>query len=150
MKLNKEQHAKVFGLYIGSMVIYPDGEIVTIVGITPYEGMIQVLKSNDNVDWWNYHNAKLILTTLSEITDEDCFYIANLKYQYKEGYDLDLAIKMGKILAEIIGGNYSLKWSFGREIMEIIDYLRSKSYHIPYMGYDLYESGIAIKPKEVK
>lgn len=89
--------------------------------------------------------CQLLLTPLSAISDEHAVDVARIcfgehfpeKLKYEDG---QFAIRYGKRIA----GGLSTTMRKGLEWVHIIDYLRSKSYHVPYMGIDLFETNIAL------
>lgn len=140
MELTNEMRDRIFSLYIGCDIKHSDGSKSQLVGLSPYEGLAQVL-NNSGDDWWNYHDDKIILKPLSSISDENIIEIAELAgiesgstqqlikevkqwlFGYNDGIDTDSDNK----------SNY----------LKVADFLRSKSYALPYMGQDLFTLGIA-------
>lgn len=49
------------------------------------------------------------------------------------------------IISDWVGGHYSHLRLTSDKYFQMLDYLRSKGYHIPYMGIDLFQEGIAIQ-----
>lgn len=77
---------------------------------------------------------KILLKPLSAISDEDCEAISKLT----EAWDGDIlpAEDVEEWLEEILTGNCALSADYvsGYQAMEIVDYLRSKGYALPYMN----------------
>lgn len=99
----------------------------------------------NEITFYNYGECQLLLTPLSEITDEHAVEVARI---------------MNIIDAECPQSDYphwieytkrtyltDLKMSKYAFSVHAIDYLRSKSYHVPYMGIDLFEAGFAVEIK---
>jgi len=147
MNITNEIRARIFALYIGCEVVYPDGYTVKIVGITEFEGMIQVLK-NDHTDWWNFDDAKLLLTPLDKITDEhrnELYSIISI-----DSFINDFTVNgfLESFSPSIItkdGNRFCAEFYY-----TALDFLRAKGYALPYMGIDLFTSGIAIDATEIK
>lgn len=121
--LTTEDKERIWGLYIGSKYKFPNGkneEIIT--GVVCY-----------NAAYGNY-DAKLILKDLSDITDEDAIEVANI-IGLKEWEEED-KLAYGK--------EYAMEYGNGI-IYRVADFLRSKSYMIPYKGINLFDAGIAIR-----
>lgn len=104
-------------------------------------------------DFVNPAHCKLILTSVSDITDERAIEVAKiLSVSYSNS-------PVSNAHFDITGLSYYLKELFERgsditersgfQILQLVDYLRSKGYMLPAFGYDLYEAGIAIKPSEI-
>lgn len=144
--MTTEDKARVFGLYIGSMCQrflvdhnVPSGE----------DDKIQLDHINfrslvDGNGEWYY---KLILKDLSEITDEDARGVAKIYY------DADAASwQQGQGIVRLLTQEPYIKLVNPRfdKITDIVDFLRSRSYMLPYRGINLFESGIAVKKEEGK
>lgn len=85
---------------------YANGVQYDMVGISEYEGNLQVKMPSGDTDWWNIDICQLILTPLSKITDEHAievalickrdyhrhFVVSDIKSQYSEttekGYNI--------------------------------------------------------------
>lgn len=137
--LTKEQQAKVFGLYIGSKVLVK-GEEFELAGIIwdNRHPELSILLYNVNKGYRESVYFKdgwppIILTPLSEITDEDKIYLIKGCYNTHINYEDPSPLYEWKD-----------EWLTWRMISAAADYLRSKSYHVPYLGMDLYECGLAI------
>lgn len=100
--------------------------------------------------------CKLILTPLSDITDEHAIEIGKMVNSLL--FEDEKALSMGRFILNMqfdISIDYvpllsSDLYIYGEKIKaksqcRIIDFLRSKGYHIPYMGVDLFQEGIAIQ-----
>lgn len=81
--------------------------------------------------WYKINTCKLILTPLSLITDEDAIEVAKIG-KIPETIEQGRKLAMGRFLGSIC------------EMAHVINYLRSKSYMIPFRGVDLFTAGIAI------
>ncbi len=88
-------------------------------------------------------DIRLILKDPKDISDEDMVgMMATCKFA--KGYIENPGIDYIKELISRFDLDLLLH-DYSSIAVAIIDYLRSKGYHIPYMGIDLYEAGIAIK-----
>jgi hypothetical protein len=150
--LTNEEKAKVFGLYIGCSYRYYNKTAV-IDGL-----VISDIEDNDHAG-----NPQLILTDLSDITDEDAIEVARIldTWLVEEMEHELVREKMGTIGEMITIRGASDHSRYVKFYMpmghifcsenentgnpEAIDFLRSRSYHLPYKGINLYEAGIAIK-----
>lgn len=144
-KLSKDQWMKVLSLYIGCSVkigsiqpvrltkINTEGE--TVGGVHEEYGFMR------NGIWLldGTPAVRLILKPLSEITESDLTEIAKMYGGIRAKLD-DLHLQV------IDANNMVPKWFYlkGDIPHTLVDFLRSKSYMLPYMGIDLFESGIAI------
>jgi hypothetical protein len=153
-KLTREEVARVFAMYAYSETKYQANDLITLDLIT---GAI--------VDIVKYGHGKLLLTPLDKITDEDAIDVAKIA-----GYDNDYEIRRVKNGNEIwitkIAGafresicldemkitNHGYDDAYGHDreyplpnVIEVIDYLRSKGYALPYKGQSLFGLSLAIQ-----
>jgi len=173
MELTNEIKLKIFSNYIGCRVKYigTDGEYKEGMSDTNkddynYRFILTGIKKDNhwcttalfgdilnredlvvdtNIET-DINDCKLILTPLSEITDEDAIELTNIlgwkglnSGEAKALFGLFFLIKSNDNLKSQL--LYDLN-----DICMVYDYLRFKGYMVPYMGIDLYEAGIAIKP----
>lgn len=179
--------AQIAAMYLGCDVAYPDlnGKIIraTLTGVSRCDGLETTYKrkrNNCSGDYLafkengahncNAFNCQLILTPLSEISDEDAKHILSIVYEvnYKSfGMDVpfhsvkklntSLRIYLNKDLKTGIEMHYlspASIWQFGGsmspctgdEAVQIVDYLRSRGYDCGY-GHikSLINSGLAVK-----
>ncbi len=110
---------------------YANGVHYDMVGVSEYEGMLQVKMPSGDSDWWNIDICKLILKPISEISDEHRSHCLQI-------------IHRNPRLSGVVGFTY-----FGRlechgvdasQWKDIINYLRSKQYDVD----GLIQQGIAI------
>lgn len=146
----------VYGLYIGCSCEfyigfdnYAKGKLV---GIKTDMAIIEPFPEQETaVPLLLHRNGKpdvlgcrLILTPLSEITDEDAIAICKMGNDRLSQPEDQLVVGR-QIAANMV--SVFIEEPFLYNYVEIIDFLRSKSYMLPYMGIDLFESRIAI-PKQ--
>lgn len=174
-ELTFQQISTVYGMHIGCEVWAPDpseeqefrkGYITGYSG--EFEVEIQFIEDDGNVyesACYELHGkAKLILTPLSEITDKDAIEVARLirpanNYKVirhgKHIYYVDVTeLSFAALNVNIFFLNGKITPTFNKEptgecTRDAVDYLRSRGYMLPYMGIDLYEAGIAIKPSDL-
>lgn len=165
VKLSNQQRTHVLGLYIGGKVRYKN-EFGT------YETIIDGLFIGKYMATGIYF--KIILTPLSEITDEDARELCKILGEYCPENAYLSKQKDNALKREWSRLSYmSYDWLEKRQTEHIIlnfsddglhggksiyypstgqrqaDFLRLRGYALPYMGIDLYEAGIAIKPTAV-
>lgn len=108
---------------------------------TPYEAFTQFMdehyQSKDNY---------LLLTSLSDITDEDAIWVVNRAGGRLSGNTYIKSVIYGNGVLEIISTNthyqvqdYTYSTSTNWIAVEIADYLRSKSYVLPFNGKSVEE-----------
>lgn len=162
MNLSNEQKAKVFALYIGGAIMTLEGcgEIIGILAETDpftrdYTKSLNDLdhavrvdfgkgsNKGNNYGWFNTEECQLILKPLSKISDEDAISVAKLMPNYDP---LDQTASDEEILEILVFDGKEATTEHIEELpLKIYDFLRSKGYALPYMGIDLFESGIAIE-----
>lgn len=136
-EMTTEDRAKCFALYLGSECRYYDDAPIymnktwCIRGIDAncFIDTVTLINKADPEDWFvtnDFELVKLSLYDLSDITDEDCKEICRIA-GYAENERLN-----------IVPTYYPLE-----NVTEIIDFLRSRSYMLPYRNVDLFEAGIA-------
>jgi len=76
----------------------------------------------------------LELKPLSEISDEDAFFIANMFRWHERDSDILEVSDVLDWLEDILDGNCALYSDYvsGYQFIELLDFLRSKSYAIPF------------------
>ena len=152
-----EEKARVFAMYLGCKAydLYAERESV----------LTGVLSTNVALEYRglsfsrNYNEAQLILTPLEDITDEDAVEVANIirpgKWKVKrhaqyikyidvihdeyEYISINIFFLTGKVTP------YFDDKPTGQCTLDAHDFLRSRSYALPYKSKCLFESGIAIK-----
>lgn len=117
MENTLENKAKFFAQYWGQKVV-------------SWSNIIEIkLKSNILINELEESDA-LELTPLSDITDEDAIKVAKIENNYEN------ALIRGKVIIqtflEYSDCSHSMKNS--DQLLELIDFLRSKSYALPWMG----------------
>lgn len=145
---------------------YANGVHYDMVGVSEYEGNLQVKMPSGDTDWWNIDMCQLLLTPLSSITDEDAIEVAKIDLGALNGFEV-IKVKRYNTSIEIdyrwISDNESLNlkdgysysgWGMGFKPQtyspQITDYLRSKSYDCGYGSIpSLLTAAIAIN-NEVK
>lgn len=155
MELTKPEITKVFAMYLHSKIILDNGDEVTL-----------------NVYNLNYYrdfldSCKLILTPLSEISDEHaievakCFYPLSFKGNCNTGWIVQRdKIYPNEILninhkcnafsfnVDLVDGNVTLyrdgEYDPGGSNVAAVDKIREFWYMLPYKGVDLFKAGIAI------
>lgn len=95
-KLTNEEIAKVFGMYLGQRVYLPnDDETLILTGSSIFSNTTEMAESEDSVDtsYCDFDVAKLLLTPLSKISDEDVLELCKLyspeiygDYRFKKWY----------------------------------------------------------------
>ena len=144
---NKEQKltAQIAGCYFNALVSSnkTNNLISRIIGID-VESDSLVLRATGGmitdayiVDCKDY---KLVLTALEDITDEDAIEVAKMN-KYTHGVNDAAFVRVGK---DILKRIFIDKQSNMCLPYESADYLRSKSYMIPFMGIDLFDAKIAV------
>jgi hypothetical protein len=166
--MTTQQRLQAFATHIGSDIIINDIEYINNGEYGHVERMICKLKGilNDELfcsntdfeheDWENVNNCTLQLYDLSEITDEDAIEVAKiLGYEVKkdpkhpnEVVDKTALCFTGKMA--ILGIKTNSFVETFQIMTEVIDYLRSKSYALPFHGFNLIAEGVAvIKKREI-
>lgn len=162
MEYTNEFLARAYGAYIGSNIIMPkSGRIAKLQGVD-FDGATTHLNDGEDNRNFEYFPFKLILTPLSEISDEDAIEVAkmldpwlveNMVYEVKrESFDLRVRGRHDNSrMVQIIWFNSAIFSSDNHNINNgVIDFLRSKFYD---MGYgeipSLIEAGIAIDKTKI-
>lgn len=146
-EITQEMKAKIFGQYLGSKVLlsspkYTDGYATgTLCGVNSLIDEY-LISWDDGGDWWVLGGqCQLILKPLEDVASdkETCLGVAAIfgVTLQSEHATLDNVRQFGSTRAILECTN-----------IRVADYLRSRGYHLPYMGIDLYASSIAVKPKE--
>lgn len=133
-QLTAEDKARVFAQYLGCKytdTTAEEPEVFPVIGetITCFERYPRAMAT-----------AQLILRPLSKISDEDKSEVCRLA---------DNTIDTDHVLTEkdkknLVKGMYDAM-NEGEFPYHIADFLRSRSYMLPYKGIDLFEAGIAIE-----
>jgi hypothetical protein len=158
-KLNREEVARVCGMYLGCRVkVGGSRKYHKLVGIS--EGQCRLTGSQGFTRWYPISECQLILTPLEDITDEDVEALARIaklegKIDIHRGdFAINVYDESKRRLLFYHRGSFSNTRIFdknGFEVIEycidIIDFLRSRSYALPYRGVDLVASGIAVYKK---
>jgi hypothetical protein len=139
----------MFAAYMGCEVLNTDeGKNLKMIGlsgsfISVYEPPYPFCESESDEYEWMYSECRLILTPLSEISNDDAVEVAKIfKYQVSEHDKLKfLGLELVDSLVK-----YELDGFMLRDILAIIDYLRSKHYDCGYLQISsLIEAGLAVK-----
>jgi len=155
MEISNEVRSRCIASYMPCMGLVR-GNKVYIIGVNWGENEIWYADTKDGeVDYdaipemCPIEEYQLILKPLSSISDEDAIEVAKIHFgsSFPEKVlpnDYSFVISVGKRLSNNINNTLinGLTW------LEITDYLRSKSYLLPYMGIDLLSAGIAITPEQ--
>lgn len=132
MEITYEIKRKVFGQYLGQVAQWKNLE---------YTDKDETETMWDNVEYYIGNNAYLILTPISEITDEDAIEVAKIaKCKYCIADISDLKPHLLRSMS------YTNVWN-GNTVLSICQYLQSKGYDLPqYLlgGKTLQEVGLAI------
>jgi len=150
MEISNEVRDKIYGAHIGCEVKCKKLSGWTLSRHTTTLSLHFLANYSDRID-------KLLLTPLSAISDEHAVEVAKLVNEnainrehcaipfqvVREdnrtdvwfGFDCVHIYHNGSIL-----DNKTTGWVN----MDVSDFLRSKSYHVPYMGIDLFETNIAL------
>ena len=131
-------------VYIHDDRLHPSNKIQSIIGVTKTKIVYSESSSSFFDGWFHISACQLILKKLEDISDEDAIEVAwilDVNYSNnpdsEQWYDLDGLINYVK--EEIIDGSRLA------DVVELIDYLRSKSYDCGYGSIpSLIEAGIAI------
>lgn len=167
MELTSEIKAKIFGLYLGSPIrvsqnkLFIDDTINN--GSTIHGHEFTIWDVHDTGYGSKAFDVRLILKPISEISDEDAITVAKML-----GCEVELDEKIyppNPMLRNIpkLTTDQKLSNIGKRELnildntvgvnpmeFDIADFLRSKSYALPYMGIDLFEAGIAILKNKIQ
>lgn len=144
-QLSKEDRAKVFALYLGSNVMVSDPfnpndpirpEILVGVIADPTEQFYTIKDAwLRNGYYFKDSDYKLSLYDLSDITGEDANSVLSIIWQ-----DSRQRPTNGEYMAQNLHLSLPI-WI----AMEIQDFLRSRSYALPYKSVNLFDAGIAIR-----
>jgi hypothetical protein len=137
MGITNEIRAKIFALYLRCEIMNVDQKeiLIGICGDMIYSDW-RGLKNVCGID-----ETQLLLTPLSKITDEDKIEVAKMAGYDPKLYSIEYSQDTFSFCCSSSSSYIELKYlQFG-----VVDYLRSKSYHIPYQDIDLFEAGIAIE-----
>ena len=116
--ITNEIKAKYFALYYGQKVLYNGCDTVVVNG--SYN--------------WLHSSHILVLTPLEHISDDDAIEVAEILY---ESVTRDTSIKNGKRIADDIIEGFIGDEFKASDYIRAIDYLRSKSYTLPYLDYSV-------------
>lgn len=144
MELSTQDKARVFAMYLNAesptictRIDDEDKIELMLCGVNTFDEFVQLSDMDGGIFWdEGFNNVQLLLKPLYDISDEDLVTIAQF-----QGYDGFESIEDERPLY--------LRNTGRRYIKNVIDYntadfLRSKSYALPYKGIDLFEAGIAI------
>jgi len=155
--MNNELRMAAFGAYPNATAIGQDernphfpADTGKIVELAAYKATI-----DNNGEYYEFipDEVKLLLTPLSRITDEHAIEVAKLadiseaERKYRHGWnDYDNYERIGKEIAQDLIEDYGDPCKVGaKNAVAIVDYLRSKSYLLPFRGVDLIAAGIAVE-----
>jgi hypothetical protein len=149
----EQTKARIFGLYLGCPVMDVDepAKRLYLSDVSYHReldmAMATVANEDDIEDWWPRNNLdyiKLLLSPLRDLTEEDGNAIAKMcggVWLKKDDNFWQIVDKDNQVPEWFILNEYLP--------MKITDFLRSRYYALPYMGIDLFGSGIAmVKPKK--
>jgi hypothetical protein len=144
--LTTEEITRVYAMYLGGQVRYA-GCTWDLRGVDSNEILdtITIANPNDGEDWTvtnEWDKFQLILKDLSDITDEDALNVAKMIDVYP--YETD-RYKIDRVRSWLNKPNIFGHESFLGSMSSVFDFLRSRSYHLPYKNINLFEAGIAIK-----
>lgn len=158
MKLTNEEIAKVFALYLGCKMEYtsvfdPNLKLRgNLLGVCSYT--TELLLTDDSSDLNNQSvigHAKLLLTPLSNISDEHAIEVAKILYpdHHNNNYTVQrennrVDVWFGYNCVHIYHDGSIKGKEDGWINYEVADQLREWGYMLPYKGFDLFELGIAI------
>lgn len=169
--ITNEMKAKIFGLYIGCECVYDNSMPLSrhagnILGYDyRYGFMISTKNAIVPFRFVSQEFTQLILTPLSEITDEDAIEVARLLDPWlveQMAYELTrekisdkghiitiegMRDKSRKVRIFLPMGHVFCSDNENTINPGVIDFLRSRGYALPYMGIDLFQSNIAIQKK---
>lgn len=139
-EITRENKQRFFAQHWGQAVLCSDryGRELVITYFNPSQVLV------DGMSGLNYH---LELTSLADISDEDAIEVWDLLHPdggNKHKLTREEVIRQGKDIAESI--QYSRSgWMVGlRSVLDIVDFLRSRGYLLPWMGLsceELIEAG---------
>lgn len=154
---------------------YDEGKSYKIVGVSEWEGNLQVQTSENDTDWWNIDQCQLILTPLDKISDEDavdvakilipqCFFNTQKGWQVSRNYTTtgypyikihhpkkvySVQIDCTLVNFDIDDMEDRVTASCDTKPVSIIDYLRSKGYDCGHGSIpNLIAAGVAVE-KEI-
>jgi len=95
--------------------------------------------------WVEVENCKIQLHRLSEMSEEDFEGMAGIVHGWDTNADRLSIEDAEEWLQEVLNGNRATyaEYVSGEQFCELLDYLRSKSYALPFRGVDLIKAGIA-------
>lgn len=134
-QLSKEDRAVIYGMYIGADVSAGTGNLDKLRGFNIPNGEVYISSGIVHFDF-----CKLLLTDLADITDEDALKVAKIL-----GFTTSLK-EMGKWYVKD-GFIHKTDASADKFIL-LIDFLRSRSYALPYKSVNLFDAGIAIRKQD--
>lgn len=149
--MSKEDRARVFALYLGCDLDLGDNEHTATLAGVGMDDFTSIEHSTGSYGEHSIHDqsTKLILKDLSEISDEDAVEVAKiLKVSYSNNPESDACFDitgLAYFLQELFETGSDVMSVTGDKFLLLSDYLRSKSYMLPYKGQDLFTTGIAVK-----
>lgn len=137
-QITKQERQSIFALYLNQPIAHHN-DLIRIDGCTPLD--IFGTHSEEFIERYS-----LFVNTLSHITEQDCIEIQSISSKWHDANPLDL-LDVPEWLDEIMTGNCATYADYvsGEQIIEIVDYLRSKSYTLPAFGFtvdDLIAAGV--------
>lgn len=127
---DNELRLRAFAAYMPCVVVADKMEWA-IYGVNHWDNTILLLIDGNTESYPADEHYRLLLTDLSEITDEDRSHCIKIVF-----HDDVCTEKRKEMFDELLKQR--------RIGFHGIDYLRSKSYNLPFMGFDLVKEGIAI------
>src|SRR6476660_685633 len=93
-ELSREEIAMVFAMYLGAEIKYAEHEETSTLESVSVSGLLGDENRDESGEgWYDTADCKLLLTPLSEITDEDAIEVAKL-----HNISTDNLLKMGQAL----------------------------------------------------
>lgn len=156
-KLSNEEYRRIYGMYIGCEIQTPspyDDEPDRIVNgyLTGIHGEYQAEVQHVDIDggvwehpeYYNFDKCKLILTPLSEISDEDAIQankIMGFEYSNEDGSEAHFDLEgFRDWITEMF--NWEQITVDGKTFLQLFQYLISKSYAVPlFFGVDHWSNG---------
>ena len=129
MVIYKEEVAKVFALYLGCECRLEDGQISDKTTMISADGCLMVDYNGIGDTEHDAECCQLILTSLSDITDEDAIQVAKMTDYYSDEFNLtDFKHRVIEIWAT--------------KMFDVSQYLISKHYAIPlWFGINHWANG---------
>lgn len=137
-EITKTGRQSIFALYLNQPIAHHN-DLIRIDGCMPLD--IFGTHSEEFIERYS-----LFVKSISNITEQDCIEIQNIYSQWIDANPLDL-LDVPEWMDEIMTGNCATYADYvsGEQIIEIVDFLRSKGYALPAYGLtvdDLIAAGV--------